>query len=255
MARWRAAGNLLVPNTGRSVSALRTALDGSHLTFDYSVLYTGAVLVSSDYSVLRASTLPDGLAEEILDLLQGEDGVTVFATTRLRHAPAPPVPTGLLHRPARTHPRRRPPAHSRCGAPGAHSGRDRAPLGRDRHGLPQPELPRHRSPRLLQGRGPEGAGRPPHRRRRPLLGREHRDLERRRFVERYPHASGRRPRRRHERLPRGGDRRLRGHHRLRRPTHRPRPRRRQRAIPVMADSPSVPLGFHPTSSTALLRDA
>ena len=81
MARWRAAGNLLVPNTGRSVSALRTALDGSHLTFDYSVLYTGAVLVSSDYSVLRASTLPDGLAEEILDLLQGEDGVTVFATT------------------------------------------------------------------------------------------------------------------------------------------------------------------------------
>ena len=209
MARWRAAGNLLVPNTGRSVSALRTALDGSHLTFDYSVaLHRGR---SCQLRLQRSEGLhparrpgrgdprpAPGRGRRHRLRHDARRRPSALRLARLRHASAHPVLTGLLHRPARTHPRRRPPAHSRCGAPGAHSGRDRAPLGRDRHGLPQPELPRHRSPRLLQGRGPEGAGRPPYRRRRPLLGREHRDLERRRFVERYPHASGRRPRRRHE---------------------------------------------------------
>ena len=81
MERWRDAGHILVPNTGRSVSALRNALRGSGLVFDYSVLYTGAVLTGRDYEVLKARTLPDGLAEEVLDLLDGEAGVTVFVTT------------------------------------------------------------------------------------------------------------------------------------------------------------------------------
>lgn len=81
MARWRDAGHLLVPNTGRSVAALRSALGGPGLDFDYSVLYTGAALTGGDYDVLEARTLPDGLAEEVLDLLEGETGVTVFATT------------------------------------------------------------------------------------------------------------------------------------------------------------------------------
>ena len=81
MERWRDAGHILVPNTGRSVSALRNALRSSGLVFDYSVLYTGAVLTGRDYDVLKARTLPDGLAEEVLDLLDGEAGVTVFVTT------------------------------------------------------------------------------------------------------------------------------------------------------------------------------
>ena len=81
MTRWRDAGNLLVPNTGRSVAALHSALSGSDLAFDYSVLYTGAALTDGGYDVLEARTLPDGLAEEVLDLLEGETGVTVFATT------------------------------------------------------------------------------------------------------------------------------------------------------------------------------
>ena len=81
MTRWRDAGNLLVPNTGRSVAALHSALSGSDLAFDYSVLYTGAALADGGYDVLEARTLPDGLAEEVLDLLEGETGVTVFATT------------------------------------------------------------------------------------------------------------------------------------------------------------------------------
>lgn len=81
MARWRAAGHLLVPNTGRSVYALRTALEPSGLAFDHAVLYTGAALVDSSFDVVRATTLPEGLAEEVLDLLEGRPGVTVFATT------------------------------------------------------------------------------------------------------------------------------------------------------------------------------
>ena len=81
MTRWRDAGNLLVPNTGRSVAALHSALSGSDLAFDYSVLYTGAALIGPDYGVLEARTLPDSFAEEILDMLEGETGVTVFVTT------------------------------------------------------------------------------------------------------------------------------------------------------------------------------
>ena len=60
MRRWREAGNLLVMNTGRSISALRSALDGFDVDYDYAVLYTGAVL-------------PDGLGRE--------ERITIFATT------------------------------------------------------------------------------------------------------------------------------------------------------------------------------
>ena len=69
VTRWRDAGNLLVPNTGRSVAALRSALRGYDLAFDYSVLYTGAALIGPDYGVLEARTLPDSFAEEILEIL------------------------------------------------------------------------------------------------------------------------------------------------------------------------------------------
>ena len=61
--QWQQAGNIAVCSTGKSIEATRFALRDSGLEFDYNVLYTGAVLVSSDYSVLRASTLPDGLGE------------------------------------------------------------------------------------------------------------------------------------------------------------------------------------------------
>ena len=43
VTRWRDAGNLLVPNTGRSVAALALGpCAANDLAFDYSVLYTGA---------------------------------------------------------------------------------------------------------------------------------------------------------------------------------------------------------------------
>ena len=81
LVRWREAGNLLVMNTGRSISALRSALDGFDVDYDYAVLYTGAVLTDGRAGVIEARTLPDGLIEEVLDVLGREERITIFATT------------------------------------------------------------------------------------------------------------------------------------------------------------------------------
>ncbi|SPT53657.1 sugar phosphate phosphatase [Actinomyces bovis] len=79
--RWRAAGNLFVVNTGRSIAALGSALAGSGLEYDYAVLYTGAVLVDQAAQPLRVSPMPDGVVEEVLAELGQEDGLKIFATT------------------------------------------------------------------------------------------------------------------------------------------------------------------------------
>ena len=81
MRRWRAAGNLLVVDTGKSVFATRDTLEPVGLAFDYAVAFTGAVLADGDYRVLASRFLPDGLAHEIVMSLRGIDGLTVFATT------------------------------------------------------------------------------------------------------------------------------------------------------------------------------
>ncbi|MDO4244011.1 MAG: HAD-IIB family hydrolase [Actinomyces sp.] len=81
MARWRAAGNLLVVDTGKSVFATRDVLEPAGVDFDYAVTFTGAVLIDSSYSILSARYLPEGLAQAIVSWLEGVDGLTVFATT------------------------------------------------------------------------------------------------------------------------------------------------------------------------------
>ncbi|CAM2996663.1 HAD-IIB family hydrolase [Actinomyces slackii] len=79
MERWRAAGNLLTVNTGRSLGAFKQVAPGP--AFDYAILYTGAVLTDARLGVLEAATLPRTVADDLLDLLRGRDGVAVFATT------------------------------------------------------------------------------------------------------------------------------------------------------------------------------
>ncbi|WP_194949338.1 HAD-IIB family hydrolase [Actinomyces trachealis] len=79
--RWRAAGNLLVVNTGRSIAALGSALAGSGLEYDYAVLYTGAVLVDQHAQPLRVSPMPDGVVQAVMAELGDEDGLKVFVTT------------------------------------------------------------------------------------------------------------------------------------------------------------------------------
>ncbi|WP_250739257.1 HAD hydrolase family protein [Actinomyces sp. 186855] len=90
LARWREAGHLVVMNTGRSNTALASALHGTGVAYDYAVLYTGAVLLDATGRVLAARSLPDGLVDEVLDVLSAEDPITIFCTTtsgdlRLRH--------------------------------------------------------------------------------------------------------------------------------------------------------------------------
>ena len=80
MARWRAAGNLLVINTGRSVSALEHVVVPMGLEFDNAILYTGAAIVDADIRVRYSTVLPAGVVEDILDFVEGAPGVTVFTT-------------------------------------------------------------------------------------------------------------------------------------------------------------------------------
>ena len=80
MARWRAAGNFLVINTGRSVSALEHVVVPMGLEFDNAILYTGAVIVDEDIRVRRSTALPPGVVEDILDFVEGAPGVAVFTT-------------------------------------------------------------------------------------------------------------------------------------------------------------------------------
>ena len=80
MARWRAAGNLLVINTGRSVSALEHVVVPMGLEFDNAILYTGAAIVDEHISVRHSTALPPGVVEDLLDFVEGAPGVTVFTT-------------------------------------------------------------------------------------------------------------------------------------------------------------------------------
>ena len=80
MARWRAAGNLLVINTGRSVSALEHVVVPMGLEFDNAILYTGAAIVDENIRVRHSTALPPGVVEDILDFVEGAPGVTVFTT-------------------------------------------------------------------------------------------------------------------------------------------------------------------------------
>ena len=74
MARWRAAGNLLAVDTGKSSFATRDVLEPLGVVFDYGIVFTGAVLIDGSYRVLSARYLPDGVARDV-------PGVTTYATT------------------------------------------------------------------------------------------------------------------------------------------------------------------------------
>ena len=74
------AGVHALTRRGHTVTVQTGAGQGASIP-DAEYTAAGAALTDGGYDVLEARTLPDGLAEEILDLLEGETGVTVFATT------------------------------------------------------------------------------------------------------------------------------------------------------------------------------
>ena len=47
--RWQQAGNIAVCATGKSIFATKLALDTADVTFDYNVLYTGAVVTDAEW--------------------------------------------------------------------------------------------------------------------------------------------------------------------------------------------------------------
>ena len=81
MARWRAAGNLLAVDTGKSSFATRDVLEPLGVDFDYGVVFTGAVLIDSGYQILSARYLPDGVARDVASRTVDLPGVTTYATT------------------------------------------------------------------------------------------------------------------------------------------------------------------------------
>ena len=81
MARWRAAGNLLAVDTGKSSFATRDVLAPLGVDFDYGVVFTGAVLIDGSYQVLSACYLPDGVAHDVATSTVDLPGVTTYATT------------------------------------------------------------------------------------------------------------------------------------------------------------------------------
>lgn len=81
LATWREAGNLVVPNTGRSITALGSALAGFDVPFDAAVLYTGAVITDSERRPVHVVPMPEGVPLWALDLFGDEPGVSTFVTT------------------------------------------------------------------------------------------------------------------------------------------------------------------------------
>ncbi|MDO4883313.1 MAG: HAD family hydrolase [Rothia sp. (in: high G+C Gram-positive bacteria)] len=81
IARWQEDGNLAVCATGKSIFATKIALETTGVTFDYNVLYTGAVVTDADYNVLHAQTLPVSVVRACYERFKDEEGVVLFATT------------------------------------------------------------------------------------------------------------------------------------------------------------------------------
>lgn len=81
MSRWRAVGNLLAVDTGKSSFATRDVLEPLGVDFDYGIVFTGAVLIDGGYRVLSARYLPDGVARDVATRTVDLPGVTTYATT------------------------------------------------------------------------------------------------------------------------------------------------------------------------------
>lgn len=77
---WQEAGNLAVATTGKSLTAANFALEPYDLSFDYSVLFTGAVIAHGNEIVSHRS-LDSDVVREVASKLADVDGVAVYATT------------------------------------------------------------------------------------------------------------------------------------------------------------------------------
>ena len=71
IAAWRAAGNLAVSATGKSIANARNTLEPFGVELDYHVLYNGTVITDGDYSILHEEHLPSDTVQAIIDRFTG----------------------------------------------------------------------------------------------------------------------------------------------------------------------------------------
>lgn len=72
ISSWRAAGNLAVSATGKSISNARTTLEPCGVEMDYHVLYNGTVITDGDFTVLHEEHLPTETVRAIAERFTGE---------------------------------------------------------------------------------------------------------------------------------------------------------------------------------------
>lgn len=94
LARWTAAGNTLVINTGRSLQAVAEALRGNALPGpDHAIAFSGAVVADADLNVIDSTPIEAGLLEEVADLLRGEPAMLMASTIDRDYAVLTPALT------------------------------------------------------------------------------------------------------------------------------------------------------------------
>ncbi|WP_412100913.1 HAD hydrolase family protein [Corynebacterium aurimucosum] len=71
IAEWRAAGNLAISATGKSIANARNTLEPFGVELDYHVLYNGTVITDGDYSVLHEEHLPSDIVQAVIDRFTG----------------------------------------------------------------------------------------------------------------------------------------------------------------------------------------
>ncbi|RSZ62362.1 HAD family phosphatase [Corynebacterium hylobatis] len=77
---WQEAGHLAVAATGKSLSAAQHALDGFDVSFDYSVLFTGAVVADRQSRVLHSAALDTDVVRRVVGHLATVENIAVYGT-------------------------------------------------------------------------------------------------------------------------------------------------------------------------------
>lgn len=79
IAAWRAAGNLAVSATGKSIANARGTLEPFGVELDYHVLYNGTVLTEGDYTVLQEEHLDADTVTAIAERFTGK-ALNIYTT-------------------------------------------------------------------------------------------------------------------------------------------------------------------------------
>jgi len=80
-ARWRAAGNVLVPASGRSLSLVSRPLGIQQLVYDYTICASGCVVADGEANVLYNRTIAPAQLEAVLRPLLEREDCSFYCTT------------------------------------------------------------------------------------------------------------------------------------------------------------------------------